>query len=91
MAAGQDGQPERDMFAVDRDSVMSDPDAVGTVRVRRENVVSLEAFGRILEEDTDGARMIVRDMSGRDRAILSFWLRELEDIIDAEEVQRRSM
>lgn len=52
-----------------------DPDAV------RSPADEVNAFALVTEDRTDEARDIVSRMSGRDRAVLSFWLRELEDIV----------
>jgi len=47
------------------------------------------AFGHVAEDNEDTARDIVRDMSPRDRAVLSHLLRELSEIVDDEELSRR--
>lgn len=48
------------------------------------------AFGHVSQDNNDTARGIVRDMSPRDRAVLSHLLRELEEIVDDEELSRRN-
>jgi|SRR5689334_11076871 len=49
----------------------------------------VNAFALVTEDRTDEARSIVSRMSGRDRAVLSFWLEELRDIISDAETGRR--
>lgn len=49
---------------------------------------AVRAFAHVVEDDPDTAVRIVRDMSPKDRAVLSFWLNELSGIVDAAEVAR---
>lgn len=49
----------------------------------------VSAFEAVTNEDKGAARDIVSRMSGRDRAVLSFWLGELGDIVSALETDRR--
>jgi hypothetical protein len=51
---------------------------------------AVRAFGYLTQEDADTARQIVRRMSGPDRAVLSFYLQELSDIVSHEEMLRQS-
>lgn len=48
------------------------------------------AFGHVSQDNGDTARRIVRDMSPRDRAVLTHMLRELSEIVDDEELSRRT-
>lgn len=50
----------------------------------------VDAFLAILADNPDGARQAVKDMSGRDRAVLSFMLTELSSVVDEEELYRRT-
>lgn len=49
----------------------------------------VNAFALVTEDRTAEARDIVSRMSGRDRAVLSFWLTELSDIVSDLEGTRR--
>lgn len=49
----------------------------------------VQAFMAVIQDDPDTAVRLVADMSGRDRAVLSFWLHELSEIVDAAETARR--
>lgn len=50
----------------------------------------VSAFLAITEDRRQDARGIVQDMSGRDRAVLSFWLRELSrEVEDIEDMRTR--
>jgi hypothetical protein len=46
---------------------------------------AVQAFGHVTNDDPDTARDIVRRMSPRDRAVLSFTLEELSRIVSEEE------
>lgn len=50
---------------------------------------AVRAFAHVAGDDTDAARRTVRDMSGRDRAVLAFTISELSRLIDEEESFRR--
>lgn len=49
---------------------------------------AVRAFGHLVQDDPDMARDIVRAMSARDRAVLSFSLEELSRIVSEEETFR---
>lgn len=49
----------------------------------------VSAFLAVTEDRVPEARRIVKDMSGRDRAVLSFWLQELSRIVEDAELSRR--
>lgn len=49
----------------------------------------VSAFLAVTEDRTQDARRTVKDMSGRDRAVLSFWLQELSRIVEDAELSRR--
>lgn len=68
-----DMQPTEDT-AQDTSAVVQDRTALSPAD-------EVNAFALVTEDRTDEARDIVSRMSGRDRAVLSFWLRELEDIV----------
>lgn len=46
------------------------------------------AFKHVVQDNPNAARSIVRDMSGQDRAVLSFYLSELSRLVDDEELIR---
>lgn len=48
----------------------------------------VSAFLAVTEDRAPEAQRIVEDMSGRDRAVLSFWLQELSRIVDDAELSR---
>lgn len=50
----------------------------------------VDAFLAILADNPDGARQAIKDMSGRDRAVLSFMLTELSSVVDDAEMYRRT-
>lgn len=49
----------------------------------------VSAFLAVTEDRVQEARRIVKGMSGRDRAVLSFWLQELSRIVEDAELSRR--
>lgn len=51
-------------------------------------LASVRAFGHLAQDDPDTARQIVRSMSARDRAVLSFLSEELSRLVSEEETFR---
>lgn len=49
----------------------------------------VSAFLAVTEDRVPEAQRIVKGMSGRDRAVLSFWLQELSRIVEDAELSRR--
>lgn len=50
----------------------------------------VSAFLAVTEDRAPEARRIVKGMSGRDRAVLSFWLQELSRVVEDAELSRRT-
>lgn len=44
--------------------------------------IEIAALASVMDDDPTGAEALVRRMSRRDRAVLTFWLTELGRIID---------
>lgn len=59
-----------------------------TMSVQPSDKPFLNTFARVLEDDPDTARSLVKDLSGRDRAVLSFALGELSRLVSEEEMRR---
>lgn len=59
-----------------------------TVSVHPADKPFLDSFSRVLADDPDRAREIVRSLSGRDKAVLSFALGELSRLVSEEEMAR---
>ncbi len=49
---------------------------------------AVRAFAHVVEDDPDTAVRIVADLPPKDRAVLSFWLHELSEIVDSAEIAR---
>lgn len=60
------------------------PDSVSGVEPPG-RVPEVDAFAEIVRDNPDGARALVRKLSQRDKAVLTFYLRELERITEEEE------
>lgn len=66
------------------------PSDTGALKITGWTKDVVRAFAHVVEDDPDTAVRLVADMSAKDRAVLSFWLRELEEIVDSAETARRS-
>jgi hypothetical protein len=54
-----------------------------------EDMTAVRVLVHVLQDEPDKARAVVRVMSPRDRALLSFVLSEVTDMLDAAETARR--
>jgi hypothetical protein len=59
-----------------------------TVASQQDIPAEVLAFEHVVQNSPNAARSIVRDMSGQDRAVLSFYLSELSRLVDDEELIR---
>lgn len=84
--------PETDQSDTDRTlerAIERDKD-VRTLKLSGADRLFVDAFLAILADNPDGARQAIKDMSGRDRAVLSFMLTELSSVVDDAEMYRRT-
>ena len=84
--------PETDQSDTDRTlerAIERDKD-VRTLKLSGADRPFVDAFLAILADNPDGARQAIKDMSGRDRAVLSFMLTELSSVVDDAEMYRRT-
>lgn len=75
-------RPGQDMTETDMETASGDTAVLSPAD-------EVNAFALVTEDRTAEARDIVSRMSGRDRAVLSFWLTELSDIVSDLEGTRR--
>lgn len=65
------------------------PSDTGALKITGWTREAVRAFAHVSEDDPDTARRIVRDMSGADRAVLSFWAAEVSRLVEEEDSFRR--